>query len=51
MRSATDAREKQLLEEISKQLPNAELERFATLVRESGSEDERAAATFIIDRL
>jgi N-acetylated-alpha-linked acidic dipeptidase len=51
MRSATDAREKQLLEEISKELPNAVLERFATLVRESGSEDERAAAAFITDRL
>jgi len=51
MRSATDAREKQLLEEVSKELPNAVLERFATLVRESGSEDERIAASFISERL
>jgi N-acetylated-alpha-linked acidic dipeptidase len=51
MRSATDAREKQLLDEVSKELPNAVLERFATLVRESGSEDERAAASFISERL
>jgi N-acetylated-alpha-linked acidic dipeptidase len=51
MRSATDAREKQLLEEVGKELPNAVLERFATLVRESGSEDERVAASFISERL
>ena len=51
MRSATDAREKQLLDEVSKELPNAVLERFATLVRESGSEDERIAASFISERL
>ena len=51
MRSATDAREKQLLEEVSKELPTAALERFATLVRESGSEDERVAASFISERL
>ena len=51
MRSATDAREKQLLEEVGTELPNALLERFATLVRESGSEDERAAASFVSERL
>jgi N-acetylated-alpha-linked acidic dipeptidase len=51
MKSATDAREKQLLEEVGKELPNAVLERFATLVRESGSEDERVAASFISERL
>jgi hypothetical protein len=51
MRGATDAREKQLLEEVGTELPNAVLERFATLVRESGSEDERVAASFISERL
>jgi N-acetylated-alpha-linked acidic dipeptidase len=39
------------LDEVSKELPNAVLERFATLVRESGSEDERIAASFISERL
>ncbi|WP_047151763.1 M28 family peptidase [Aneurinibacillus tyrosinisolvens] len=43
--------EKQLLEDISKEVPNAVLERFTTLVRESGSEDERKAADFLVDYL
>jgi N-acetylated-alpha-linked acidic dipeptidase len=51
MRNAADVREKQLLAEVSRHLPKALLERFATLVRESGSEGEREAASFIQGRL
>lgn len=51
MRSAADTREGQLLGEVSRKLPGAVLERFASLVRESGGEDERAAASFIREKL
>jgi hypothetical protein len=43
--------EKILLQEINQEVPKAVLERFSTLVRESGSEDERAAANFLVDYL
>jgi N-acetylated-alpha-linked acidic dipeptidase len=39
--------EQALLDEVSLDIPNAVLERFSTLVRESGSEDEKTAATFL----
>lgn len=39
--------EKELLDEISMDTPKVILERFGTLVRESGSEDERKAAQFL----
>ena len=51
MRSAAEVRERQLLDEVSRDLPGAVLERFATLVRESGGEDEREAAAFIREKL
>ncbi|HEY63139.1 MAG TPA: M28 family peptidase [Caldilineae bacterium] len=47
---ATEA-ERVLLEEISIEEPWALIERFSTLVRGSGSEDERIAAQYIADRL
>ncbi len=43
--------EQRLLDELSIQEPWALIERFSTLVRESGSEDERIAAQYIVDRL
>ncbi|MED4582447.1 M28 family peptidase [Brevibacillus choshinensis] len=43
--------EKRLLEEISMETPNVILERFGSLVRESGSEDERQAAQFLTSLL
>ncbi len=51
MRSVVNGLEKPLLEDIDRRLPGALLEKFATLVRESGSDDEREAAAFIADRL
>jgi N-acetylated-alpha-linked acidic dipeptidase len=41
------ALEKSLLDEINTEVPKAVLERFSTLIRESGSEDERIAAAFL----
>lgn len=43
--------EKALLDEVSLEVPKAILERFSTLVRESGSEDERKAADFLASYL
>ncbi|NEY72504.1 M28 family peptidase [Bacillus mesophilus] len=43
--------EKLLLDEISLDVPKAVLERFSTLIRESGSEDERIAADFLASYL
>jgi N-acetylated-alpha-linked acidic dipeptidase len=43
--------EKLLLDEISLDVPNAVLERFSTLIRESGSEDEKIAADFLASYL
>jgi hypothetical protein len=43
--------EETLLSELSIDAPWALIERFTTLVRESGSEDERIAARYIADRL
>lgn len=51
MRSAINGLERPLLEDVDRRLPEALLEKFATLVRESGSEDEREAADFIAGRL
>ncbi|KIL48493.1 M28 family peptidase [Jeotgalibacillus soli] len=49
--ATTNALEKILLDEISTEVPQAVLERFSTLVRESGSEDEKIAARFLTDYL
>ncbi len=43
--------EQHLLEELSPETPWALIERFTTLVRESGSEDERIAADYIVQQL
>ncbi len=43
--------EARLLQDLSSDVPWALVERFSTLVRESGSEDEREAARYISDRL
>ncbi|WP_456275111.1 M28 family peptidase [Bacillus sp. AK128] len=43
--------EKLLLGEISLDVPKAVLERFSTLIRESGSEDERIASYFLTSHL
>jgi N-acetylated-alpha-linked acidic dipeptidase len=43
--------EKLLLDEISLDVPKAVLERFSTLIRESGSEDEKIAADFLASYL
>lgn len=43
--------EKALLDEVSLEVPKAVLERFSTLIRESGSEDERIAAQFLTNYL
>lgn len=47
MKSTMRDAEKVLLEEINKEVPAAVLDKFSTLVRESGSEDERKAAEFL----
>ncbi|MEH7483823.1 M28 family peptidase [Neobacillus drentensis] len=46
-----NAVEKSLLDEISTEVPKAVLERFSTLIRESGSEDEKIAAGFLANYL
>jgi N-acetylated-alpha-linked acidic dipeptidase len=43
--------ESTLLDELSPEVPWALIERFTTLVRESGSEDERESARYIIGQL
>jgi N-acetylated-alpha-linked acidic dipeptidase len=43
--------EKVLLDEISTEVPKAVLEQFSTLVRESGSEDERIASDFLVSSI
>jgi N-acetylated-alpha-linked acidic dipeptidase len=43
--------EQTLLDELAPDVPWALIERFTTLVRESGSEDERIAAQYIADQL
>lgn len=50
-RAATPVVEQALLQEISLDEPWALIERFTTLVRESGSEDEREAARYVTARL
>lgn len=49
--SPNTAAEQAMLDEISIQEPWALIERYTTLVRESGSQDERVAAEYIADRL
>lgn len=51
MKNAIDRGEKRLLEDVDPRLPGLLLEKFATLVRESGSEAEREAAAFVSERL
>ncbi|RFU65042.1 M28 family peptidase [Peribacillus glennii] len=52
MTTATNnAVEKILLDEINTEVPKAVLDRFSTLIRESGSEDERIAADFLASYL
>ncbi|MGK7379668.1 M28 family peptidase [Planococcus sp. 1R117A] len=48
---ANTEQEKGLLDEINLEAPKAILERFSTLIRESGSEDEKIAADFLTDFL
>lgn len=43
--------EETLLNELSPDVPWALIERFTTLVRESGSDDEKEAAQYIVDEL
>lgn len=43
--------EKQMRDDLSSDAPWALIERFTTLVRESGSEDERISAQYIADQL
>lgn len=43
--------EETLLDELSPEVPWALIERFTTLVRESGSDDEKEAARYIVDQL
>jgi N-acetylated-alpha-linked acidic dipeptidase len=43
--------EETLLDELSPEVPWALIERFTTLVRESGSDDEKEAAQYIVDQL
>jgi N-acetylated-alpha-linked acidic dipeptidase len=43
--------EETLLNELSPDVPWALIERFTTLVRESGSDDEKEAAQYIVDQL
>ncbi|WP_246943309.1 M28 family peptidase [Bacillus pinisoli] len=40
-----------LVDEVSLEIPRAILERFSTLIRESGSEDEKIAASFLANYL
>lgn len=49
--AAQTALETTLLDELSPEVPWALIERFTTLVRESGSEDERESARYIAARL
>lgn len=49
--AAEQTYENELLEELSDAAPWAPIEHFTTLVRESGSEDERTAAQYISDQL
>jgi len=51
VKSTTVEAEKLLLDEVERHLPYLLLEKFSTLVRESGSDDEREAADFIVKRL
>ncbi len=51
MKEAMDRIEGRLLEDVDKRLPGLLLEKFATLVRESGSEAEREAAAFVSEQL
>ncbi len=51
MSSTINGSEKALLEDVDQRRLHGLLEKFATLVRESGSEDEREAAEFIVQRL
>jgi N-acetylated-alpha-linked acidic dipeptidase len=51
MSSTINRSEKTLLEDVDQRRLHGLLEKFATLVRESGSEDEREAAEFIVQRL
>jgi N-acetylated-alpha-linked acidic dipeptidase len=51
MRSTINGLEKPLLEDVDRALPGALLDKFATLVRDSGSEEERAAADFLTRHL
>ncbi len=48
---SVSALEEQFLAELSPQAPWSLIERFTTLVRESGSEDEREAARYIAQQL
>lgn len=50
-RSADASLEEKLLDDLAPDVPWALVERFSTLVRESGSEDEREAARYIAGRL
>jgi N-acetylated-alpha-linked acidic dipeptidase len=50
-RKGHEALEKKVLESLSAQEPHALLNRFSTLVRSSGKEDEFKAARYISDRL
>lgn len=51
MRGTIDGLDKPLLEDVDRALPGALLDQFATLVRESGSAQERAAADLITRHL
>lgn len=51
MRSTINGLDRPLLEDVNRRLPEALLDKFATLVRESGGEDERVAADFIAGHL
>ncbi|MFD1037438.1 M28 family peptidase [Virgibacillus byunsanensis] len=51
MTTALKSEEKALLDEINTDVPNAVLNKFLTLVRESGSEDEKTAANFLASYL
>ncbi len=51
MSGTINGSEKALLEDVDRRRLHGLLEKFATLVRESGSEDEREAANFIAQRL
>lgn len=51
MTSALSQLEQTVLQDIEAEVPKAVLDRFLTLVRESGSEEERTAAHFLADYL